>query len=540
MQKFLKDKKTREYPLKNRLLGGAVVLAAGSIVAKIIGALYRIPLTNILGAEGMGMYQLVFPVYALFMTLSTAGVPTALSRIVAERRASGEPTKKYLMVALLMLTTLSVAAAILTVGLSKTLAAWQGNEATAIGYAVIAPSIFFVGVSAGLRGWFQGGMNMAPTAISNIISQIAKLAFGIALAILLKPKGLIYAVSGALIGITISEFISMIYLGLRYFFDRNRGVKECLRISKSEARGMFSVAFPIAFVAILLPLSSFFDSLIIVNVLKWSGAAIAYATASYGLLSGPVVSLVNMPIVIIMSLAVVIVPAVSVSRVEHNIGAILDKSRLSIKLTYFVGIPCALFFIVFARQILGLIYPALSASELLTASNLLMITASNVVLLSAMQIYISLLQALDRTKYAVLSLVVAIIVKIVLNVALVKFVGILGAAVASVAMSAVALTMVNIFFIKLTSLHLEKNVGINLMVGVIMAMVAVGISFAIKKPLVAVLVGFTVCVILYLWLALLFNVLTKDDMNCLPLGKYLIKLRRFVRFWEYKGEHDGS
>lgn len=79
--------------VNKRITSGAAVLAIGSVVAKMLGALYRVPLTNILGAEGMGMYQLIFPVYALFMVLATAGIPTALSRIVAEKRALGEPTK---------------------------------------------------------------------------------------------------------------------------------------------------------------------------------------------------------------------------------------------------------------------------------------------------------------------------------------------------------------------------------------------------------------------------------------------------------------
>lgn len=159
-------KKTEEKSRPGKLVGGAAVLAVGSIIAKLIGAFYRVPLTNILGAEGMGIYQLVFPVYALFMTLSTAGIPTALSRIVAEHRARGEGAKKYLAAALLTLVALSALAGILVTALSRVLAEWQGNPAAAGGYVAIAPAIFFVGVIAGLRGWFQGEMYMLPTALS--------------------------------------------------------------------------------------------------------------------------------------------------------------------------------------------------------------------------------------------------------------------------------------------------------------------------------------------------------------------------------------
>ncbi|MCM1455979.1 MAG: oligosaccharide flippase family protein, partial [Bacteroides sp.] len=126
---------------RGRMLSGAAVLAVGSVLAKVLGALYRVPLTNILGAEGMGMYQLVFPVFALFMVLSTAGIPTALSRMVAEKRAEGAPTKKYLLSAIIVLMALGTMFAILTFTLSGQLAKWQGNGDTRTGFMIIAPTL---------------------------------------------------------------------------------------------------------------------------------------------------------------------------------------------------------------------------------------------------------------------------------------------------------------------------------------------------------------------------------------------------------------
>lgn len=525
--------------LKNRLLSGAAVLAVGSIAAKLIGALYRIPLTNILGAEGMGMYQLVFPVYALFMTLSTAGIPTALSRIVAEKRACGEDTKKYLASALIVLVCVSLTAAILIVSLSEYLAAWQGNADTAFGYIVIAPSVLLVGIIAGLRGWFQGEMYMVPTAVSNIIEQLVKLGVGIGLAVALAPRGIKASVCGALAGITASELIAVVYLLITYFVRGRGGGKEKLLVSKKEARGVFNVAFPIALVAVLLPLSGFFDSMIIVNVLKWGGGSTAASTAAYGLLSGPVNSLINMPIVIIMSLAIAIVPAVSVSRVERDIDAIMTKSRLCVKLTYLIGIPGAFFIAVFAREILALLYPALSQSDLNTAANLLMIVSFNIVFISAMQIYVSLLQALDKTKFAILSLVIAIIVKIVLSIVLVRVIGITGAAVASVAMSVTALAGTNLYFYRLTGMHLEKNISLNLLSGVIMALSVFGIKSVIANRIAALCVGFVAAAAVYVWLVMLLGVLDKKEISYMPFSGILFKLHRIIRFWEY-GEHNND
>lgn len=211
-----------------RIASGAGVLLIGSVVAKMLGALYRIPLTNILGAEGMGMYQLVFPVYALFMVLATAGIPTALSRMVAEKRAIGEDTKKYLCVAILTLFVFGLAFAAVMAGASKFLAARQGNADTYPGFLVIAPAIVCVCVISGFRGWFQGEMYMLPTALSNVVEQVVKLSVGLALSYALIRKGVIYAVCGALLGVTISEIVTVIYICLQPIF--------CARKSKKAAK----------------------------------------------------------------------------------------------------------------------------------------------------------------------------------------------------------------------------------------------------------------------------------------------------------------
>lgn len=181
-----------------------------------------------------------------------------------------------------------------------------------------------------------------------------------------------------------------------------------------------------------------------------------FATAQYGLYSGPVTSLVNLPVVVIMSLAIAVVPSVSVSRAEHDLGGILSKSRMSIKLVYLLGVPSALFLMVFGRNILGLMYPALSTYELDLSAKLLAVAAFGVVLTGSTQIYVSLLQALDKTYSAIKSLFAAVVVKVVLSLVLVRYIGVMGAAVAGVGMSAVSLLAVTAVFHRFTDMRLEK------------------------------------------------------------------------------------
>ena len=567
---------------KKRMFTGAAVLLVGSVVAKMLGALYRIPLTNILGAEGMGMYQLVFPVYALFMVLATAGIPTSLSRTVAEKRALGENTKKYFSVAMCALLVLGIAFGLLMGALSDVLATRQGNSGTRFGFLIIAPAITFVCVISGFRGYFQGQMYMLPTALSNVVEQVVKLAVGIGASYALAKRGVIYAVCGALFGVTVSEIVTAAYMGVTYFFrskkekreqlvarvslqerdlqsgsendvlqgetraqdDKNRdnvvarSIKKARfeRVSRGELKGMLKVALPIAAVAALMPLANFFDSIIIVNMLEAFGLKQSVATAQYGIISGPVNSLINMPVVAIMSLAVAVVPSVSASRATRDIDGVMLKSSLCVRLAYLLGIAFAFYLAVFARNVIGALYPALSEQNTVVAVNVLRITAANVVFLSVMQIYVSLLQAVDKTKYAVFSLIASIIVKIVLDVVLTRYIGINGAAIASLALPVVAYFCTLVSYYKICGLRLEKNVGLNLLSGVIMALCGIAVGSFIKNDIASLAIGFVVCAVVYVWLAFLFNLVGKDDIPHLPLKKLLWALHRTIRFWEYNNE----
>ena len=243
-----------------------------------------------------------------------------------------------------------------------------------------------------------------------------------------------------------------------------------------------------------------------------------------------------MPIVIIMSLAVVVVPSVSVSRVQRDIDGVMLKSRLSIKLAYLIGVPSAFFFMVFAPRLLPIIYPALTPAQLDMTVRLLRVVSVNIVLLSTIQIYVSLLQALDKTKSAVISLICAIAVKIVLSVVLTKYIGIMGGAIASFAMAGVAFLGVNIAYYKICGIHLEKSVGLNLLCGVIMSLAGLGISSLVKNNIIATVVGFTVCALIYVWLAFLFGIVGAEEINYLPMKRVLRAVHRVVRFWEYRDD----
>ena len=146
-------------------ISGALILSLGGLFAKILGALYRIPLTNIIGSYGMGLYQLVFPPYILFLTVAQAGIPTALSKLIAENNQLGnyDKSRKIFRSAFISLAALGLICVGLMAGLSNVIARSQGNAETATAFLIVAPALLFVPITNALKAYFQGNMNMVPS-----------------------------------------------------------------------------------------------------------------------------------------------------------------------------------------------------------------------------------------------------------------------------------------------------------------------------------------------------------------------------------------
>ena len=220
---------------KQSFILSAIILTLGGFFAKAIGALYKIPLANILGSSGMGIYYLIFPIYSLVITFCSSGISIALTTEVAKCRKIRHRynEQKLFRVALIISFVLSLVLALVIVILSKTLADLQGNINAYLGYVAIAPAILISTLIATIRGYFQGIENMVPTTVSMIIEQIIKLSIGLILAHKLCIYGIQYAVLGAVLGVTISEIVALIiivlnfitYKGQLYYNYRNLNYK---------------------------------------------------------------------------------------------------------------------------------------------------------------------------------------------------------------------------------------------------------------------------------------------------------------------------
>lgn len=460
-----------------KIFTGAGFLAGCSVIAKILGALYRIPLTSTLGAEGMGLYQTVFPVYTLLITLCSGGVTVAVAKLVAtslnggDRKSAIEITKTACLTFGIIAGVLSLFVAVLSVPLATI----QGNVNAYLSYIALSPAIVMVAVSSCLKGYHQGKENMLPTALSQIIEQVVKLSLGLFLASFFARYGVSWAVFGALVGVTISEIFCLSFLLLSFAFRRKIKLPKTRKNQNGGVRAMpflpstaefssevvlgkaqiptaktsedkpisalstwqkvkllLKTATPVAYGALVLPVTAVADSLLIVNILSRS-VTTSGATALYGLLTGAVMTVINLPAVVLGSFSTALLPVVS-KYGEKQITRARSEILFTLKISLSLAVICALALAVYSGEIIQFLYGSgLNESNESTGAILLALGAVSVALVSVVQVCTASLQGLGKTARPAVNLALGGVVKIAVTVLALFAFGIYGAVLGTVA-----------------------------------------------------------------------------------------------------------
>lgn len=407
---------------RNSFLLGAVVLSAGGFIAKILGAVYRIPLTNMLGSYGMGLYQLVFPMYSLVLTLSGAGFSMAVSKMVAARLEQNktEEAKRVFKSALLILLILGVLNTLILLLGGDLIARIQGNANLGVLYRLISPSVLLVCLVSAFKGYFQGKMNMAPTALSQICEQVVKLVAGLYLAYLFMPD-IEKAVGGAVFAVTLSEGVALAVFAFIYFFDVRKEKKSLPLKNAAEQpseykllmKELTAIALPLTLGGLIMPVSQLIDSALVLNLVKAGDA-----TTLYGIWSGPVHSLLGLPVVLVGGVAAAVLPAISRAHVSGNKPLMDANVNSALKLTNVIALPCVLGFACLSNQIVLLLYSALPQADLQLAGRLLAFSSVSILFLALSGTCTSIMQGTGRIYFPLLFLGISCVVKIVLNLIL--------------------------------------------------------------------------------------------------------------------------
>nr|MBR6777785.1 polysaccharide biosynthesis protein [Clostridia bacterium] len=395
---------------KWEFLKGAAWIAVGGFAAKLIGALYRIPLTNLIGGRGLGLYQMVYPVYCLLLTVSATGIPSSIAKLTAEKIGKGESDKQVFLTSMKLFLVIGLCGTPLMAIVAPFLAKAQGSTEVLGGYYALAPSVLLVSAISVFRGWFQGRNKMFPTAASEVTEQVVKVGFGLLFAYLFRAR-VERAVVFLLLAVSLSELVALGLMCLLY--KRVPATEE-----KEKEGGMVGVksilklSIPVTFSSILLPLSALLDSVLAPRLLS------VYAADSvtlYGLFAGGAVTVINLPVSVCYGIAAASVPAVARAAARKRKG---DSPRkrifFSLLVTLAVAVPSAVGLYLFAEPAAKIIFRSLKGEELATLTGLIKAFSVSALTLSLVQTLSACLTAQGKPQYAALSMLAGVTVKTVL------------------------------------------------------------------------------------------------------------------------------
>ncbi len=531
---------------------GAAILGAAGLIVKFIGAVFRIPLTNIIGADGMANYQVAYPIYAALVVISTAGLPAAISKLVSERVTLGDYSGAHhvFQTAFKLLMIIGIASTIVMFALSGVLANAAQIPTAKLSLVMIAPSLFFVSILSAYRGYFQGLQTMSPTALTQIVEQLVKLGAGLYFAQLWFPKGEAFGAAGALFGVTISEICALTVIFIMYQI-KNRQLKQKRTrtsgfgksLGRTTMRDLLFTAVPVTIGACLMPIVNFFDTLIVTNTM----AGVDYAAfnplspkTSFGVLTGSVNPLINMPAVLSLALCMSLVPAISEARAVNSQQLVSARSAMGFKLSILVGLPCAVGLFILASPIISLLYSkGLEPQELVVGTQLLQTLSIGVLFLTLLQTMTGILQGAGHPAIPVFSLAVGAFVKVVISILLIRVpsININGAAIGTAACYGIAALLNVCFVIKHAKPSVKPipDVLMPLLSTVVMGVAVCLIYFGLA-PLwgssKAALLSMAAAVIVYLALLVMTRSITKKDMEFLPGGGRFQRLMARLGVWE--------
>lgn len=510
----------------NKFLKGTLILTVSSIVVKVIGSLNWIILSRVLGGEGIGLYQMGFPIYLMAITLSSAGIPVAISIITAEKLAQKDflGAKRVFNVSLrLLFVTGLVFASALFFGAHWLIDNhWIRDSRAYYSIIALAPAVFFVTFLASFRGYLQGWQIMTPTAASEIVEQLMRVVTMIVFANMFMPHGLAYAAGGASMGAGVGAFCAL--LVLMWFYGRlKQKLKADLQqqnplATRESARAIISrllrLALPVSMSSLMLPVVANLDLLIVPQRLEAAGFHISQATEFFGYLTGMAVPLINLATIFTAAMTISLVPSISESRALNDVFGIRVKTRTAFRVALIITCPCFVGMYFLAEKIAALIYNAPGAADAIQTMSV------GILLLGLHQISTGILQGLGRTSIPVINMILAAAVKVFLSWTLtaIPTLGIKGAAMATVVDFGLAAVLNMIFIYKYTGFALSfSGVFKPAVSAAAMGAAVYGvITLAVSWGAWAILAAIAVAVPVYGGVLLAVGGMGKDDLESLP------------------------
>ena len=447
---------------------GAAILGIAGVVVKILGAIYRNPLSNIIKPEGMGYYQTAYPFYVLLLTISTAGVPVAVAKLVAEKRAIGDykNAHKIFKVALMALVFLGLLTSMVIAFGAKSIVAYLGNENAYYALIALVPALFFVPIMSAFRGFFQGNQSMLPTALSQIVEQLFRVVTGLSLTYILLNKGIPIAAGGASFGGSMGALFGTIVIMGIYLRQKkdiqteiDSTVKEREYSINAIIKDLLFIAVPITLGAAISPIMDTIDAALVLRRLQSINYSAKEANALYGQLKGFAQTLINLPQVFSIAISMSLMPAISHASSRKSKEEVAELISTGLRLTLLIGLPSAFGLFILAKPIIALLYFNNTAEVISVTGEILQYLALGVVFLTLVQALTAIIQGLGKPFIPVRNLLLGAIVKIILTYFLtaIPAINVKGAAISTVVAFGIAASLNFIYIIKVVKAELDMK-----------------------------------------------------------------------------------
>ncbi len=557
---------------QNTFIKGALILAGANFVVKIIGALFKVPLYNLIGEEGSGVFNVAYQIYTFMFIIATAGFPIAVSKMVAESIAKNDEydARRIFQTAQVLLGAIGLVGSTILFVFAKPLAGLINNADAELPIKVIAPSVFFVSLVSAYRGYFQGRQNMYPTAASEVVEASGKLIIGIiaASAVMslraVMPDGTsfptdifssshertVYAATGAIFGVTAGTFLCLILM-IIIFAAKEKRVKplagQIIRPRSSILRELVAIAIPITIGASVSSLTSLVDLATIMNRLVvnpdvfdnyahifaegtefaqsmaeegWEGLVLLQKKANslYGMYTGQAQTMFNLPLTIVVALSMSIVPAISAAIAEKKPVEAQGITASVLRITMLFALPCAMGFFVLSEPILRVLYSDANAYLLLQK------LAFAVAFVALVSVSNAVLQAYGKVYYPVINMLVGGVVKVLMNYTLIPVWGIDAAPIATTACYAMIallniICIVRMLKVKLSVVYMVvKPLAATVIMGAAVVLVYGALDRILPGSRIVTIVSIGIGALVYAVALIVVRGIKKEDVLNMPKG----------------------
>lgn len=536
---------------KSTFFGGAAILAAGIAIVKLIGALYKIPLFNIIGDEGTGHFNNAYVIYNLLLMVSTAGLPVALSKSISEASTLGKRNQVHrtfsvALAAFFVLGTISFA---VMFALAQPLADLQGDGAAVQAVRAIAPACFFVCVLSTFRGYAQGHGNMVPTAVSQIIEALGKLTIGLALAWLLVRAGASSAdaAAGAIFGVTCGAGICLIYLIVDHIHRRRSEPGRPTDVPEAPGtifKRLLVIAVPITLCASVTPITSWLDTAQVQNILRdvmdaqpaqWYEAqklldptVVDPVVAAYGAYQ-KAITIYNLPSSFMVAITASVIPAISACRAKRDFQGAGRIAESSMRVGMLLALPAGIGLSVLASPVMHFVYR--SDTDYTIADPSMMILGIASIFVCVMLVCSSVLQASGFVNLPIVIMVAGCAAKLIVNNFMVRHVGAVGAAVGTL-VCYVIVAVLELLLIKrvipsppeYTRVFAKPMVAAGVMGMAVWA--AYGLVSRFMGNTLSTMAAICVGVVVYAVLVVALKAISREDLSLMPKGDKIARLLR--------------